>query len=470
MSSRSGGLLELVARGKKDIFFTANPSIAFFHSVYIHASPFTKEIYVTKPRNSPEWGRWVDFDLDHRGDIVKNTYLRIDLPTWLPPQAKESNKTGLVTYDLSGTTYGYCNNVGFQMIEKIQLFQDQVIIHETYGEYLDWRLRQQYSLSTTYIVGKEIGTYVNTSLGIGRSASNLSLRVPFTILGYESLKDPGLPMVALRGERYKIRIHLRKFEELIVSSDGQINANPWLKPIRIQSLKNGPVDTTKTTLPKTCMKTIGMSLETTQYYLPAEVNLFLKTMPIRFPFQTIQFQQFTLEDNIMTAASLNPLSLYKYPLPIDFIGSINRMLIGFRSDGATQAGIRTDLTSPVNNLEFIKTARLNIANIDRVKQWPTPVFKEVSSYWKNTRMALDLADTSKPQNVYTITFGGFDKNEPMGTINFTRAVDPTLFLTLAPIEYDPRIISRKSYALLYAESWNIYEIAGTKGKLMFDDS
>jgi len=467
--SRSGGLLELVARGKKDIFFTANPTVAFFHSVYVKASPFTKEIYVIKPRNSPEWGRWVDFDLEHRGDIIKNTYLRIELPGWFLPDADKANKTGLITYDISGTTYGYCNNIGFQMIDTIQLFQDQVIIHETYGEYLDWRLRQSYTLSKTYVSGAQIGANDGSPFQIGRSASNLHLRVPFTILGWESLTDPGLPMVALRGERYRLRVYLRKLEELIIASDGRLNPNPWSQQLRIQATKDGPIDITQKSLPKTCMKTIGVSLETTQYYIPADVQMFLKASAIRFPFQTVQFQQYTLEDNIMTAASLNPLGNYRHPLPIDCIGSINRILVGFRTDASTQAGDRTNLTSPDTG-EFIKSMRLNIANIDRVKEWKTPVFREVTSYWKNHRMALDLADLSLPLNVYTLTFGGFDKYRPMGTINFTRAVDPTLILTLAPIEYDYRIISRKTYALVYAESWNIYEVSGGKGKLMFDDS
>ena len=69
-----------------------------------------------------------------------------------------------------------------------------------------------------------------------------------------------------------------------------------------------------------------------------------------------------------------------------------------------------------------------------------------------------------------MTFGGYDGKDPMGTINFSRAVDAILYLTLAPIEYDSRNISRKTYAMLYAESWNLYEISGGKGRLMFDDS
>jgi hypothetical protein len=228
------------------------------------------------------------------------------------------------------------------------------------------------------------------------------------------------------------------------------------------------------------MKTITMSLETTQIYIPPDVHLFLKAQTLRFPIQNIQFQQFTLEDNIMTAASLNPLSTYKHPLEIEFIGSINRMLLGFRTEASNLAGQRTVLLPPqsastntnttTNINSFINTLRLNIANIDRVKQWDKAIFKEVTSYWKNNRMALQLNDTSKPQEVYTITLGGYDSDAPMGTLNFSRAVDTTLFLTLAAIDYDERTISRKSFALLYAETWNVYEISSGKGRLMFDDS
>ena len=94
MSSRSGGLIELVARGKKDLYFSQNPLVSYFHSVYRTASPFTKEIYVITPRNVPEWGRYVDFDIEHRGDLMKHMYLRVQLPTWLPPLAAAANPAG----------------------------------------------------------------------------------------------------------------------------------------------------------------------------------------------------------------------------------------------------------------------------------------------------------------------------------------------------------------------------------------
>ena len=469
MTSRSGGLLELVARGKKDVFFTSNPVTSFFHSVYMRSAAFSKEIYVTKPRNIPEWGRWVDFDIDHRGDLVRQFYLRIALPTWLPATAINANTTGIVS-DPSGVTFGYCNNIGFQMLHTVQVYQDQVLIHEVYGEHLDWRLRQAHGLATTLLVSAETGGREETPLGIARSATPMTLRVPIPILGSQRFGDPGLPMVALRGQRYRIRVYLRNLEEVIVASDGRLRPNPWNMPLQIQATSTGPIDSSQTTLPKTDMK-LDISLESTQIYVPTDVQVFLKSQTLRFPYQTVQFQEFTIEDNQLTAAA-PPFSInFQFPIAVDFIGSVDRLLLGCRSEASTLAGQRTQLRpAPGLSTRFINSIRLNIANIDRIRASEVSICREVANYWKNCRMGFDLVDNTLAQEIYTISFGGFDYGEPVGTLNFTRATLPTLYATLSSIAYDPRNISRKTSALLYAESWNIFEIQGGKGKMMFDDS
>ena len=465
MTSRSGGLLELVARGKKDVFFTANPVVSFFHSVYMRSAAFSKEIYVVKPRNIPEWGHWVDFDIDHRGDLARQFYLRISLPTWLPIGAITANKTGRVS-DLSGVTFGYCNNVGFQMLGAIQIYQDQVLIHEAYGEHLDWRLRQSYGLATTLLVNAETGGYEETPLGIARSATPELLRIPIPVLGSQHIGDPGLPMVALKGQRYRIRIYLQNLEDVIVASDGRLRPNPWSMPLRVQT--SSAIDTSQTTLAKPAMKGIDISLESTQIYVPADVQVFLKSQTLRFPFQTVQFQEFTIEDNQLTAAAPPFTINFQFPMSVDFIGSVDRLLLGCRSEASTLAGQRTNLRpAPGFSTRFVNSMRLNIANIDRVRQSDVSAFREVASYWKNCRTGFD---NNLPHEIYTISFGGYDHGEPAGTLNFTGATLPTLYLTLAPTAYDTRNISRKASVLLYAESWNMFAITGGKGKMMFDDS
>ena len=45
MTSRQGGLLELVARGKKDVFFTDNPTVSYYNNVFRTAAPVVTEVY-----------------------------------------------------------------------------------------------------------------------------------------------------------------------------------------------------------------------------------------------------------------------------------------------------------------------------------------------------------------------------------------------------------------------------------------
>jgi hypothetical protein len=467
MTSRAGGLLELVARGKKDIFFTANPIVSRFHSVYTRAAPFTKETYIAKPRNDADWGRWVDFDIEHRGDLLHETYLRIELPTWLPTAAAAANPRGIVT-DADGVTYGYCNNIGFQIIQKIQFFNDQILIHEIHGEYLDWRLRQLYTMNTTFVVADDVGSRGESALAIGRAATPRQLRVPIPILGWQHLGDPGLPLVALRNQRFRMRVHLRNLDEVVVASDRRIRPAPWGgKPLRVQSSKGGPVDTSLVTLRRTEMKKPCLSLECGYTYVGADIATFLRAGTWQIPFYHVQFQESTIEDNVMTAAVSSSVQI---PILADCIGSVDHMLVGFRSEASTLSGERHILRS-VDDSPYVRTIRLNIANIDRLKQWPTQIYRDVSSYWKQTRGALDLgAANGRLQEIYTLSFGGFDLDYPAGTLNFTRAVQPTIFVNLNSVSYDPRIVSRKTFVLLYARSWNVFEIKNGIGKSMFDDS
>lgn len=462
MSSRSGGLLELVARGKKDVFFTSNPKTSFFHSVYKRAAPFSKEIYITKPRNIPDWGHWTEFELEHRGDLARAFYLRLELPTWLPGPAVDANMTGIVN-DPSGITFGYCNNVGFQIIDRVQVFQDTVLLHEFYGEYLDWRLRQSYSMVTAFTLAQDIGARPDTALAIGRSATPGLLRVPLPILGWQHLYDPGFPLVCVRNMRFRIRVLFRKLSDVVVASDGRLRPSPWGgKPLCIQRTAGGPIDKSQVSLPLTAMKSLIASLESTQVYLPADVTMALKAQRHDIPFLSVQAQQTTIEDNMLTAAATPGFATFSMPIPVEFIGNVDRLLIGFRSEAATLAGQRSSLTPAA------RTVRLNIANIDRIKQWPMSVYREVNAYWKNARLGLEYSGAA--QEVYTITFGGFDYEVPAGTLSFTRAVLPTLYLTLNSLPFDTRNISRKTFALVYAESWNVFSAENGKGRMLFDDS
>jgi hypothetical protein len=458
MSSRRGGLLELVARGKKDLYFTSNPKVAFFHSVYARAAPFVEEVYVSQPRNNAEWGRWVEFELEHRGDLVRKMFLRITLPTWLPDSIASVNATSVIT-DASGVSYGYCNNIGYQVIDKIQFYQDQVIIQELYGEYLDWRIRQSNNLSSAFVLAASVGARSETPVAIGRAATPGQLRVPLPLIGSESIGDVGFPMAAMRKQRFRIRILLRNLEELITTSDGRINPNPYSMPLRIQLTKGGPIDTSQITLPRSAMnKKIDITLETAQVYVQKDIQEWLRIQKWMIPYRHAQYQEFTIEDNQWNAAATASVTNFSLPFRVDFIGPASRLLVGLQREGARMAGQRTELLA-----DAVRNMRIMIANINRIQQFDAIVFKEFTTYWKNMRGSQNLAD------IHTLVFGGKDAPHPAGTLNMTRAVQPELWTTLAPIAIDMRTKSRKTFLIVYAETWRIWNIQNELGKSLIDE-
>ena len=78
------------------------------------------------------------------------------------------------------------------------------------------------------------------------------------------------------------------------------------------------------------------------------------------------------------------------------------------------------------------------------------------------------AETNKTR-FHTIAFGNLEDFQPSGTLNMTRAVQPLLYLTLNRIGYDYRSGSRKTYCIVYAETWNIFEIENNIGKVLIDE-
>ena len=448
--SHRGGLLELIARGKKDAFFHANPQVAFFHSVYRKYAAVTEEIHLTAPRNQPEWGKWLEFDLEHRGDLVRKFHLRITLPTWLPANIAAANSTSFVT-DASGVSYGYCSEVGYQMIEKIQVLQDQVLLQELYGEYLDWKVRQAVPLSTVLVMSAAVGSRGNTVLDIARSAAPPMLRVPIPILGWESVGDPGFPTVALRNQRFRIRILLRPLEAVVVASDGRLNPKPWGTPLRIQCSAGGAQEPF-TALPyEAVAKGIGMMLETTQVYVSCDVQEVLKGGKWFVPYRSSQHQPYTIQDYQMNAAT-TAVANFSLSFPLDFTGACSRIFVAFQQRGAVLAGQRGQYLGGA-----ARSMRINIANLDRIQPWSPAVFREVTTYWKNVRAPANL-------EVYTFVFGGKESLQPAGTLNFTRAAIPDLWVLFGPTAIDRRTQSRELVLLVYVETWEVLEIQGGKGR------
>lgn len=460
--STGGGLLDLVARGKKDTFFTQNPKISFFHSVYQRSPAFTQEVRLTQPRNRPEWGRWVDFDLDPIGDIMRTPVLLIDLPTWLPATQAALNPTALTT-DLSGVEFGYMQDVGPLMIEKVQVFNDQIMLHEFWGQWLEWRTAM---LQNSTVYGDLAGRHQLGPGKIAKAATPKQLRVYLPILGCQTPDDMGFPMVATTAQRFRIRVFLRPLEEIIEASDSRLNPAPWSTTF-VQKTSPSDPGTQFQTSPKTALKGPIITLETTQIYLPRDVQDFLKRKTLSIPYVQVQLSQFTIEDNKWDPLIKSGVNV-SLPFELDFIGSVQRLTVAVQTIASIQAGQRYDISPPAGGANtFFQALRVNVGTQDRINKFPATVFREVANYYKNQKEP--RAPNGDLLNVFTLTFGPAETTKPLGTFNMSRTQDVILYVDLAAIALEPRLSNRKCYVYIFGEAWNLFEVKDGRGKMLFAD-
>jgi len=462
--SSGGGLLDLVSRGKKDTFFTQNPKISYFHSVYPKQPAFTQEIRITQARNNQDWGKWTDFEIEAIGDIVKHFVLLIDLPTWLPIAQALNNPTSITT-DLNGVEYGYTQDIGTALIDKVQVFNDQLLLHEFWGQWLNWRAGQQPQKA---IYGRLNGRRPPGPNSIAKNATPQRLRVYLPIMGNQFQDDMGLPVTALRNQRFRIRVYLRKLEEVIEASDGRLHPKPWAQTFKQQTSRNSQPHQFQT-LQRNEIPGPVLSLETTQVYIPRDSQEYLRRTVLYLPFQEVQQCAFTIED-VKWLPVINTNVSVILPLPLDFIGPTSRITVGAQTEASIFAGQHYQLNPPSGGANsFLRNLRLNMGTIDRINRWTDIILRDVANYYKSFTESRDPNDGVN--NIYTMTFGPKEKEQhrPLGTFNLSRSLQATLYVDLAAIAADPRLNSRKSFIIVYGESWNIFEIKDGKGKVMFAD-
>ena len=402
--SSGGGLLDLVARGKKDTFFTSNPKISHFHSVYPKQPAFTQEVRLTQPRNKPDWGKWTDFEIEAVGDVVKNFVLLIDLPSWLPLVQAKLNPTAITT-DLSGVEYGYCQDIGYLLIDKVQVFNDQIKIHEFWGQWLEWRRGQQHNSS---IYNKSAGRHNPGPNTIAQAATPGQLRIHLPVIGNQFPDDMGFPMTAVSNQRFRMRVFLRKLEDVIEASDGRLNPQPWGQTFK-QQIARSELAQQFETLQRYEIPSPILTLETTQIYISRDAQEYLRKTVISVPFQEVQQCQFTIEDPRWLPV-INTGSTVSVPLPLDFIGPTSQITVGVQTEASIYAGQLYQLNPPPNGASsFLLDLRLNMGTIDRINQWSSSIMRDVSNYYKLYKESRDPYDGVL--NVYTLTFGPKEKEQ-----------------------------------------------------------
>lgn len=457
--SIQGALYELVSRGNKDVYFEEDSKEAqsLFDNRYSATAPILHELRRIPSLNTPDFGRSSEFQLEIAGDVILSPTLVIDLPSWIPPQYAPLNPTSVIQ-DTQGVTYGYTSGVGFFLFEKIQILQDNILLQEFSGDALWIQTRARNSLNHGLLENQLTGIHADTALAIGRNATPGRLRLQLPLVGTQSIEDGGFPMMKVPNQAYKIRIFLRRLEDLIEASDSREKPVPWGRSdFQVQTSRNG-LFTPFSTLSRDDIPAPTILLETRHVYTTDPTRELLKKRSLEIPFER-------LYENVF---SQNPLE-YAGNAPIvtrrlDARHPCSRIVCAFRSWQDMRENKLWKISSDISGGEYYTQLKLVIAGRDRESVWGPLVWRDLENHGKEERdSGMALA---------TLNFGLGDRKgtrapvasrQPDGTINMTTADRPTLWMELTDIVEG----QKRSELRVIVETWAVFSADENRGTLLY---
>jgi len=457
-SSRSGltaegALYESVARGNKDTYFfqedvdkTLNP----FENRYERNPPLIHELRRIPPLNGAEFGRSCEFEFDIAGDMFLQPTVLIDLPSWLPPTEAALNPTTPIT-DASGFAYGYTNGIGYFLFNKIQIYQDKLLLQEFSGDALFATRASRGNLASAYLENRLTGWHDGSPQSIGVAATPPRLRLELPFIG----GSHGFPSIAMRHQSFKLRLELRSLESIVESSSG-LPATPWLLPsLRTPTYSFKP-------LTKTAIASPTLQLETRHVYTDGETQVALRKTPLEIPFNRMYENNFTFGPTEYAPLKRGvPATVTRR---VDAQHPAARLVWFMRTQNDLRAGRRWRFAQDVSGGEYYTSQSLIIAGRDRETLFTPFIWNTLTHHAKEDRdpgtgiseMSWNLGDIR----------GRVDR-QPEGSVNFTTADRPTLYTSLAAVPNDTNLGGPSTEMTAIVDTWALYNIEKDRGFLKY---
>jgi len=463
-TSAEGSLFELVARGKKDVYFMSNDKSAhvpFSYSMGTYPATID-ETRQTQPLNMIDFGRTVEWEIEVFGDILVAAALVVELPTWLPPSIAALNQKNIVS-DAFNQTYGYTQGIGAFLFEHIQFYQDQLLLQEFSGDFLYAWYHLHNSLAQEALALKEMGCHSGSALDIQRNANpgKLTLRLP--LIGCAHPDEGGFPFVSLPGQKFRIRCKIRRLEDLVESSSQAPKPSPWSRTDLKVTDKNG----LQTSFQPLTREQIGkplITLETTQRYIRQDLQALLKKNNTQIPFLRPFENKLSLDPSDYVAVGNGGASYVTKR--IDGRHPAESLMVFFQSEYNIERNQLWNLKNPLGQGEYYNTMQLLIAAKEREKSWDNNLWEKISPWTKAEKTS------GIPISWISFTVGpqygtkAPEMRKPSGTVNFTSADKPTLWMNITdtlPTHLGQKRVTMRCITI----GWGIYNIEDERGTLLF---
>ena len=444
-----GGLLQLVATGKQDLFLTGNPQISFFKMVYRRHTNFAVESQAMYFDGTPNFGQRITCLIPRRGDLLGKVYLDVVLP-----QIK----------DTCGVPQLYTNSIGHALIQEITFEVGEQEIDRQTGEWMEIWTQMTTPTSQRSALNEMLGRvepYNVPQIQPSAQSDGLHLLIP---LQFYFCQNPGtyLPLLALQYSPIRINITLRPLQQLF-----------WVAPPQPPTTQEGwmPACTTQIscTTPITSMMLWGDFV-----YLDVEERRRFVSETHEYIIDQVQYTPpYAITANQMTATV--PIE-FNHPIK-EFLFVVQRDSMANRNEWFNYSNLAigeicpsfvsgyVNSNSPSGRLDLIATAKLQLDGYDRFTERTPQYFRLQQPYDHHTTTPVNSF-------IYNYSFALRPEDaQPTGTMNASRIDSMIWQIQMNGILSNPTIPAWQQrgncHVVVYARNYNVFRVINGFGGLLF---
>ena len=451
-----GGLLQLVATGKQDLFLTGNPQISFFKMVHRRHTNFATEAQPMYFDGTPNFGQRITCLIPRRGDLLGRIYLDVTLP---------------LIKDTSGNELSYTNSIGNALIQEIALEIGEQEIDKQTGEWMEIWTQLTTPSSQRDALNEMIGRiepYNPPNIKPGTKSTGLRLLIP---LQFYFCKNPGLylPLLALQYHPIRINITLRPLQQLFWVTP-PIDQSAWKPACQIMVDCRTPI--------------VNMMLWGEYVYLDVEERRKFVSTTHEYLIEQVQYTPPYSLTGQQTTATISVE--FNHPMK-EFIFVVQRDEMANRNEWFNYSNLAinepipfngvTSATStykvfdymttvaPSGRMDLISGARLQLDGYDRFAERGPEYFRLEQPYEHHTTTPVNSF-------IYNYCFAlRPEDSQPTGTMNASRIDSIVWQIQMNSILSNPLLPVYKQrgncHIVVYGHNYNVFRVINGFGGLLF---
>ena len=419
--SSGGAALQLIARGRQDIYLVGNPQITFFKQVYRRYTNFSMESQPIYFDGTANFGRRISAIIPRKGDLLHRMMLEISLPMVVVGDPDTS----------------WVNGIGHALIEEVTIEIGEKEIDKQTGEWLHvWSsLTTSNSKQTAYynMVGRQTAYTQDAQPG------PIKLYIPLRFWFCNNI-GMALPLIALQTHPVRLTVKFRDLQQLFYRNSLQSNCTQTIDQVNITDV----------------------TLYGDYIYLDIEERRKFASVKHEYLIEQIQYSPL---NSIPANASVANIPLnFNHPIK-ELIWLVQQTRMSETNEIFKYSSIQ--LNEAGRPYDLILDAVIKFDGFDRFKKRDISYFRLVQPYQYHTAVPDDF--------IYLYSFSiNPEDSQPSGSFNASRldslvltfTMNNTLNNTNSSMFIAP-IVQKDSTCVVYAVNYNVLRIVAGMGACLF---